>query len=392
VYDDFYDYTTGRYEYVYGNYVGLHQVVCVGYSDSGGYWICKNSWGSTWGEGGYFKIKYGECFIESELVYCDFLIGNLPPNTPSNPNPVNHGINVEPTVQLSWICSDPNAGDTLTYDVYFGTSISGPKVSSSQSATTYNPGVLSKNTKYYWRIVAKDNHGATKTNPTWDFTTKSINKPPNTPSNPNPSHQTTDVDINTTLSWTGGDPDVGDIITYDVYFGSMPPFEKVASNISTPSFNPGTLAYSLTYFWNIVAWDNHGFSAIGPEWYFTTIRAPNNPPNKPTIVGKINGKIGTSYDYTIQTTDPNQDDVQYYIDWGDNNTTITGLNQSGEEIIVSYKWNTEGTYNIKVKAIDEYYAESDWVTLEITMPKTRMTIFHQFLLRFFGYIQFLILY
>ena len=95
---------------------------------------------------------------------------------------------------------------------------------------------------------------------------------------------------------------------------------------------------------------------------------PNNPPNTPTITGETNGTIQTSYDYTIQTTDPDQNDVQYYIDWGDNTNTITGLYESGEEIIVSHTWNTKGTYSVKVKAIDEYYAESDWATLTVTMP------------------------
>jgi len=94
----------------------------------------------------------------------------------------------------------------------------------------------------------------------------------------------------------------------------------------------------------------------------------NYPPNTPTITGKTNGTIITPYNYTIQTTDPDQDDVKYYIDWGDNTTTITGFNESGEEIIVSYTWNTKGTYNIQVKAIDINYAESDWATLTVTMP------------------------
>jgi len=369
VYEDFYDYTGGIYEHKYGRYEGAHQVVCVGYSDSGGYWICKNSWGSAWGEGGYFKIKYGQCSIESELVYCDISIGNLPPNTPSNPNPANHATNVDPYEKLSWICSDPNISDTLTYDVYFGTSISAPKVSSSQSEKTYNPGVLSKNTKYYWRIVAKDNYGAFKASPTWVFTTKSVNNPPDLPSNPNPSHQTTDVDINIYLSWTGGDPDVGDTVSYDMYFGSMPPLQKVAGNISTASFNPGILANSLTYFWNVVAWDNHGSSAQGPEWHFTTTNATNNPPNTPIITGEINGTIQTSYDYTIRTTDPDQDNVEYLIDWGDNtNSEWIGPYNSDEMVIVSHRWDSKGTYVIKVKARDAYFTESDWMTLTVTMP------------------------
>ena len=35
-----------------------HAVVLVGYDDAGGYWIVKNSWGSTWGESGYIKLSY----------------------------------------------------------------------------------------------------------------------------------------------------------------------------------------------------------------------------------------------------------------------------------------------------------------------------------------------
>jgi len=94
----------------------------------------------------------------------------------------------------------------------------------------------------------------------------------------------------------------------------------------------------------------------------------NDPPNTPTIVGETNGIIQTSYNYTIQTTDPEQNDVQYHIDWGDNTNTITDLYKSGEEIIVSHTWDTKDTYSVKIKAIDENYAESDWVTLTVTIP------------------------
>ncbi len=106
---------------------------------------------------------------------------------------------------------------------------------------------------------------------------------------------------------------------------------------------------------------------------------PNNPPNTPTITGETNGTIRTSYYYTIQTTDPDQDDVQYHIDWGDNTTTITGFNESGEEIFVVHTWDTKRTYNVKAKAIDEYYAESDWANLTVTMPCS----YHKPILQFF---------
>lgn len=65
VYADFYSYSGGIYEYVTGDYLGSHLVAIVGYDDNEDYWICKNSWDTSWGENGWFRIKYGECGIDS---------------------------------------------------------------------------------------------------------------------------------------------------------------------------------------------------------------------------------------------------------------------------------------------------------------------------------------
>lgn len=46
-----------------------HSVVIVGYNDAGGYWIVKNSWGSTWNGNGFFKVGYGQCLIEDYVYY-----------------------------------------------------------------------------------------------------------------------------------------------------------------------------------------------------------------------------------------------------------------------------------------------------------------------------------
>jgi C1A family cysteine protease len=37
---------------------GGHAVVCVGYDDEKKIWIMRNSWGSKWGDGGYFYLPY----------------------------------------------------------------------------------------------------------------------------------------------------------------------------------------------------------------------------------------------------------------------------------------------------------------------------------------------
>lgn len=65
VYEDFYYYHSGVYQHTWGSLLGGHCVSIIGYDDTEGCWICKNSWGTNWGESGFFRIGYGECGIES---------------------------------------------------------------------------------------------------------------------------------------------------------------------------------------------------------------------------------------------------------------------------------------------------------------------------------------
>lgn len=65
VYQDFFSYKSGVYKHVSGSAAGGHCVEIIGYDDSQGCWICKNSWGTNWGESGYFRIGYGVGNIDS---------------------------------------------------------------------------------------------------------------------------------------------------------------------------------------------------------------------------------------------------------------------------------------------------------------------------------------
>lgn len=65
VFSDFYSYGSGVYEHKTGSREGLHCVQVIGYSDAEGCWICKNSWGTGWGDNGFFKIAYGACRIDT---------------------------------------------------------------------------------------------------------------------------------------------------------------------------------------------------------------------------------------------------------------------------------------------------------------------------------------
>jgi len=81
---------------------------------------------------------------------------NTAPSKPRNPVPANGSTDIGITLPtLSWVCNDPD-GDALKYDVYFDTNPNPSLKVSNQAGTTYNPDTLNYNTRYYWKIVAKD--------------------------------------------------------------------------------------------------------------------------------------------------------------------------------------------------------------------------------------------
>jgi len=97
----------------------------------------------------------------------------------------------------------------------------------------------------------------------------------------------------------------------------------------------------------------------------------NDPPNTPTVKGPINVNKSTEYEYRFSATDPNDDDIYYYIDWGLYFDIWIGPFQSGEEITLNHTWIGEATLNIRVIAKDCYGFKSDLGKLEVTIPKNR---------------------
>ncbi|PIC14490.1 hypothetical protein B9Z55_026784 [Caenorhabditis nigoni] len=72
VYEDFYHYKSGVYYHVYGDKPSGHAVKIIGWGTENkmDYWLAANSWATTFGEKGFFKIRRGtnECGIESNVV------------------------------------------------------------------------------------------------------------------------------------------------------------------------------------------------------------------------------------------------------------------------------------------------------------------------------------
>ncbi len=96
----------------------------------------------------------------------------------------------------------------------------------------------------------------------------------------------------------------------------------------------------------------------------------NTPPAVPTIDGASRIRSGKEYTCNISTIDPEDNDIFYLINWGDDVEDIEiGPYHSGEAVQVNHTWNKKETYVVQVKAKDVYGAESDWATLEVRMPK-----------------------
>lgn len=242
-----------------------HIVILVGWKDDpsigrGGYWICKNSWGTDWGYGGLFNIEYNALNIDNSMI--------------------------------SWVDYDPESVDWPPIadagGLYFGDI--GEEIIFDAS-NTFDPedNIIS----YYW-----------------DF--------------------------------GDGANDTGITATHSYLQQGIYPVILIVT-------------------------DSGGNTANDVTW--AGIEEDINPPNTPTINGPVRPKEGVEYEYTFETTDPNGNDVYYFVEWGEysNVGEWIGPYSSGEQIILTHTWK-KGIYTIKAKAKDVYDQESEWGYLEVTAP------------------------
>jgi len=125
-------------------------------------------------------------------------------------------------------------------------------------------------------------------------------------------------------------------------------------------------AYSTVFY---SGWDMNKISSCV---FIKVVDIPPFKPNRP--VGEVNGKSGEEYTYTTMTTDSDGDQIFYMFDWGEGNTSgWLGPYASGEQCEASYSWDEQYTYQIRVKAKDQYGVESLWSDpLEVAMPRIRL--------------------
>ncbi len=158
------------------------------------------------------------------------------------------------------------------------------------------------------------------------------NNPPSSPSNLSPPNSATDVDLLVPLSWTGStDPDSGDVVYYDIYLGttSPPPLYKGGHN--STSYTTLSLKPFTTYYWKIVARDNHNATGEGVLWSFRTMDIDTDgdgildtSDNCPTVVNP--DQHDTDGDGLGDVCDPDIDNDNVF-NWLDNCLTVYNPDQ-----------------------------------------------------------------
>jgi PKD repeat protein/rhodanese-related sulfurtransferase len=96
-------------DYPYTN----HAVELIGWHDdesvtNGGYWRLKNSWGTDWGNNGYFNVAYGGLTIGTRIRWC-----TTPewPNQPTNESPANPIVFADFSIENKY----PNPGEEIDF-------------------------------------------------------------------------------------------------------------------------------------------------------------------------------------------------------------------------------------------------------------------------------------
>jgi predicted secreted protein len=147
-----------------------HQIILVGWDDATSTWILRNSWGPSWGESGYMRIKWDTTGTKSRVGEGTSWVtwGGAQPAPFSKTSPVNGTFENPSNPNLSWETS----ASATSYEYCIDTS-DNSSCDTSWVSTTGNSVSLSglANGGYSWQARARNASGTTDTNAGawWNF-------------------------------------------------------------------------------------------------------------------------------------------------------------------------------------------------------------------------------
>ena len=190
--------------------------------------------------------------------------------TLSSPTDQLTGVPVNPT--LRW--NSVTGAASYHIQVASKSSFSPSLVDTIVSSASYQPGALSNNTTYYWRIRWKNAQDYGSYSTVWSFTT--MRAAPTTAVTPSsPANGAVQVVVSPTLSWSA----VTNATTYHLQVSTTSSFATTVMDDSTLTGitkQIGPLLNNTLYYWRVRGMNDGGNGPYSATWSFTTIvLAPN---------------------------------------------------------------------------------------------------------------------
>jgi hypothetical protein len=132
-----------------------HAIVLVGWDDSVGAWILRNSWGSGWGESGYMRIAYGKDYVGYSANYVVYY--GTPTEPPAAPTGLSASAVSSSQINLAWTDNATNeAGFKIERCTGPGCTSFAQIATVSANVTSYSNSGLSASTSYSYRVRANN--------------------------------------------------------------------------------------------------------------------------------------------------------------------------------------------------------------------------------------------
>lgn len=178
------------------------------------------------------------------------------------------------------------------------------------------------------------------------------NLPPAMVSGPNIANGAINVATTPTLTWSPAvDPNSGDSVVYYLYFGTSPTPPLVFSGWGT-NWSTGQLRSLTTYYWQVVARDNHNAESRSPVWSFTT---SNAPPLADFVTSSPYGLAPLTVRFSDRSS--SVDDAVVAWDWDFNDDgSVEARTRSAV-----WTFSNPGSYSVRLTVRDEHGASSSVV-------------------------------
>lgn len=206
-------------------------------------------------------------------------------------------------------------------------------------------------------------------------------------SNPQPVHQSTvstlqQNRLNITINHTTGG-------LFDYHITTSPAVgNSSATGVTNDSFTVllSSLSFDTSYTWMVAVQDQSTGLWTNQSYQFSTQADPNQDddddgggggggflpppveeentaPSRPMITGPTMIETNTSYQFTVISSDEDNDSIRYLLHWDDgNSSTWTAYAASNQSIIFNHSWNDPGNVSIMVLAQDSNGDNSSWST------------------------------